>query len=288
MKTLKYFLIVLMSGGLLLSSCEKNQTGPDDSVLALAEDDVSMDLAMDDIFSEVDGVINDLDQNNYEMQSKKSSSAVSATCATITVEQEDSGSFFPRIVTIDYGEGCTVGNRTRKGKIIITVSGPMWLEGSQRIVTLEDYHVNDFMVEGTRTVTHEGRHQGGEYDGKLYFSVILENGKVTTPEGREVTREVEHTRTFVQGEETIWDRRDDIWYIEGSASGINRNGEDYARQITSPLWKEIGCRFITRGTVSIVRGDKPEIILDYGEGTCDPFVNITVDGETKTINLRRW
>ncbi|KPL26029.1 MAG: hypothetical protein AMS23_03530, partial [Bacteroides sp. SM1_62] len=180
--------------------------------------------------------------------------------------------------------------RTRKGKIIITVSGPMWEEGSSRTVELEDFYINDHKVEGTRVVTNEGRHMEGEYEGKRYFSVVLTGGKVYVPDSDIViSKEVNRTRTFVEGEDTRWDTRDDIWHINGTASGVNRKGIPFTREIISPLWKEIGCRFITKGTVLISAEGRPDVILDYGDGTCDPEVTITVgDEESRTINLRRW
>jgi len=252
-----------------------------------AEDDAIADMAYDDVFSEVDAVMNTMDMVGYEVPALKAGLEVFETCKVITVEQPE-GSFWPRVITIDYGDGCTVGKRTRKGKIIITVSGPMWQEGSMRTVTLDNFYVNDHKVDGVRTVTNEGRHLNGDYEGKIYFSVMLDSGKVITPEGQEITKQVNRTRTFVEGEETRWDTRDNIWYIEGIATGINRNGIAFTREITSPLWKEIGCRFITRGTVLVSADGRPDAILDYGEGECDREATVTVGEETRIINLKRW
>jgi len=255
--------------------------------VATAEDDAVLDMAYDDVFSEVDAVMNTMDMVGYEIPVLKSGLEVFETCKVITVEQPD-GAFWPRIVTIDYGEGCTVGKRTRKGKIIITVSGPMWLQGSMRIVTLEDFYVNDHKIEGIRTLTNQGRHTEGEYEGKIYFSVVLDSGKVITADNYTITKQVNQTRTFVEGEDSKWDTRDDIWYIEGMATGVNRNGLAFTREITSPLWKEIGCRFLTRGTVLISAEGRPDAILDYGEGECDPIATVTVGEEVREINLRKW
>ena len=276
------FLVAMIT----MMACEKNKSIETLDVVT-AEDDAIMDMAFDDVFSEVDAVMNTMDMIGYEIPALKSGLEVFETCKIITVDQPE-GSFWPRLITIDYGEGCTVGKRTRKGKIIITVSGPMWQEGSMRTVTFEGFFVNDHKVEGVRTVTNEGRHTEGDYAGKIFFSVILEGGKVTTPDSTVITKEVNRTRTFVEGEESKWDTRDDIWYIEGIATGVNRNGVAFTREITSPLWKEIGCRFITRGTVLISAEGRPDAILDYGEGDCDPIATVTVGEETRTINLKRW
>jgi hypothetical protein len=281
--TLIAVLLVAMTG---MIGCEKNRNVETVDVLT-AEDDAVMDLAFDDVFSEVDAVMNTMDMIGYTVPSLKSGLDVFETCKVITVEQPE-GTFWPRIITIDYGEGCTIGHRTRKGKIIVTVSGPMWEEGSMRVVTFENFYINDHLIEGVRTVTNEGRHQEGEFQGKIYFSVMLENGRVTTPDNIVITRNVNRTRTFVEGEDTKWDTRDDIWYIQGIATGMNRNGVEFTHEIVSPLWKEIGCRFITRGSVQVSAEGRPDAILDYGEGDCDPLVTITVGDETRTINLRRW
>jgi hypothetical protein len=271
------------------TACEKDQNIMNEDVVT-AEDELITEAAFDDVFSEVDGLLNLIDQNNYESSSLKSAMG-SDTCPVISIIRE--GSYWPRTIVVDYGDGCDVSRnefreRIRKGKIIIQVSGPMWEEGSSREVTFEDFSINDFKVEGRRTVTNEGVWEDGEYQGKLYFSVMLEGGQVTTPEGQVITKEVSRTRTFVEGRDTKWDTRDDKWHINGVAFGVNRNGVAYTREITSPLWKEIGCRFITHGTVLIQAEGRPDAILDFGDGTCDPEATITIDGETYKIRLKRW
>ena len=124
-------LAVVLMAMITMVSCEKSKT-VETIDIATAEDDAIMDMAFDDVFSEVDAVMNTMDMVGYELPGLKSGIEEFETCKVITVEQPE-GTFWPRLVTVDYGEGCTTGKRTRKGKIIITVSGPMWMEGSMRI-----------------------------------------------------------------------------------------------------------------------------------------------------------
>jgi hypothetical protein len=277
-------LSVILLAAITMIACEKNKN-VEDIDLMTAEDDAIADLAYDDVFTEVDMVMNIMDAFGYDLPATKSELD---TCPVISIVSHD-GTFWPRKIIVDYGDGCSHGKRTRKGKIIITVSGPMWEVGSSRTVELDDFYVNDHKVEGTRVVTNEGRWTDGEYKGKRYFSIILTGGKVYVPDSDIViSKEVNRTRTFVEGEDTRWDRRDDIWYIDGIATGINRKGIPFTREITNSLWKEIGCRFITKGTVLISAEGRPDVILDYGDGTCDPLATVTVGDETKEINLRKW
>lgn len=258
----------------------------------VAEDALIADAAYDDIFLEVDAVMNLMDEQGYEQPSLKSAPDQEA-CVVITIVSEGDA-FWPRKIIVDYGDGCDVSRyndtreRVRKGKIIIKISGPIWQEGSSREVTFDDFYINEHKVEGRRTVTNEGFWEDGDYQGLRYFSVILDGGTVTTPEGQVISKDVNRTRTFVEGFDTKWDTRDDIWHINGIATGVNRAGIAFSREITSPLWKEIGCRFITRGTVLIEAEGRPDVTLDYGEGDCDPLATITMDGETKEVRLRRW
>ena len=50
----------------------------------------------------------------------------------------------------------------------------------------------------------------------------------------------------------------------------------------------LGCRFITYGTVLIQAEGRPDAVLDFGDGTCDPEATITINGETYKIRLRGW
>ena len=277
-------LSIVLFAAVTMIACEKNKS-VEDIDLMTAEDDAIADMAYDDVFTEVDMVMNIMDAFGYMMPNSKSELD---TCPVISVISP-TNAFWPRKVIVDYGDGCSHGLRTRKGKIIITVSGPMWEKGSSRIVELDKFYVNDHKVEGTRVVINEGRWMEGEYEGKRYFSVILTDGKVYVPDSDIViSKEVNRTRTFVEGEDTRWDRRDDIWYIDGIANGVNRKGIPFSREITNSLWKEIGCRFITKGTVLISAEGRPDVILDYGDGACDFEATVTVGEETRTINLRRW
>ncbi len=278
-------LSVILFAAITMIACEKNKS-VEDIDLMTAEDDAIADMAYDDVFTEVEGIIAIMDAFGYDLSAKKSELD---TCPVISVISPDGG-FWPRKVIVDYGEGCSHTKRIRKGKIISPLADPCGKKDPPGPLNSKDFYVNDHKVEGTRIVTNEGRWMEGEYEGKRYFSVILTDGKVYVPDSDIViSKEVNRTRTFVEGEETRWDIRDDIWYIDGIATGINRKGIPFSREITNSLWKEIGCRFITKGTVLISAEGRPDVILDYGEGDCDQYATVTVgDNEPRQINLRRW
>ncbi|MBM3186540.1 MAG: hypothetical protein FJZ67_09570, partial [Bacteroidetes bacterium] len=89
----------------------------------------------------------EMDENDFLKEEEIASNPCSfdyasllAPCAVVT----ESSNTFPKTVTIDYGTGCVGQNgRTKKGKIIINVSGDMRVAGNTRSLTFENFYIND-------------------------------------------------------------------------------------------------------------------------------------------------
>jgi len=261
-----------------VTSCEKSDNNSLESTTA--EDDAYTSLIFDDIYAEVEDAMAYMEDEIYGGMKK---SAEVVTCKTITVEQPNDSTFWPRTVTVDFGEGCTgLNGVVRSGKIITVVNGRYPQEGYTRTTTLDDFYVNGFKVEGVKTVVNEGANENEN----IFFTVSLSGGKITSPEGVERTKQYERVREWVAGSETPRVRIDDEYLITGSASGQNRKGEAYSNTIIEPLQAALSCRWIKSGTVQIVKGET-EALLDYGEGECDRFATVTIGDESKVITLHR-
>ena len=104
MKTRKLFYTIgiMLSVGLFFTSCEKDNLGSVD--VSVAEDDALTDLIYEDAFFEVEEAMEEMESMIYDGVKK---SASMETCKVITVEQPDDSTFWPRTITVDYGEGCT-------------------------------------------------------------------------------------------------------------------------------------------------------------------------------------
>lgn len=205
-------------------------------------------------------------------------------CVTVTREKPDDADF-PVIITIDYGDGCQswMYDVVKKGKIIITITGRPHMEGSQRIVTFEEFYVNENHIEGVFTFTNLGN---------ASYSCTLEGGKITTPDGGEITRESERVRTRVSGGETD-ERRDDVYEITGNAYGKMLNDVSYRKAITNPLVRSWTCFWITSGTIETILDETTHIVVDFGDGTCDNIATKSVDGSDPeefemNCHIKRW
>ena len=205
-------------------------------------------------------------------------------CVTVTREKPNDGDF-PIVIIIDYGEGCSswMHDVVKSGKIIITITGIMSEEGSQRLVTFEDFKVNGNLIEGEFTFTNLGN---------ASWSRVLVGGKITTEDGSEITRDSERIRTRIQGGDTD-DRSDDVFEITGNASGKTLEGNAYVMNITSPLVRSLDCFWITSGTIEKVINETDVITIDFGHGECDNIATKQIgDGDPEEFEMncrmKRW
>jgi len=208
------------------------------------------------------------------------------TCATVSFEfAEDNTLTNPHgYITIDFGTGCAdARNNIRKGIIKVEFIGRRFMPGSQIITTLIDYSINDISIEGVRTVTNATV----SLETNPKFTITVQGGMVTWPDGSVATREVNHTREWVRTNNPL----NDEWIVTGSAAGSNRDGKTYQMEITKPLVYKRECASNSKGGIA-VEGTKvltvedKVITIDYGSGACDRLITITVNGQSKEIELK--
>jgi hypothetical protein len=279
MKT-KAFSIIGALFLLTVTSCRKDFRDPDLSGLDLADDDAVSEAVYDDVFNSVDNATIILDES-MKSGDNKATILSDDSCPVITVEHPSAG-IWPKIITLDYGTGCTgLFDNTRSGKMIIEVTGPRKEAGSKRTVTFDNYYFNNIKVEGEKVLENTGLNENQNF----VILVKLTDGKLTMPDGATIERTVDHQREWIAGfdSKNIWD---DECLISGVTSGINLKGYEYTRTITTALyWKRV-CKFIVSGVVKIEREGSESVELDYGSGGCDNKAILTFGGVTKEINLR--
>lgn len=278
-------LVALFGGSLLFVSCNKDEKSQLDnsSAIAVAEDDANSDNLFDDVYSEMDETVTDLETEKYAVSSSGLKSIAVEGSKTVTVSTPDTVSF-PKTITIQYVNWTDMAGRIKNGTINIVITGRYRTVGATKTVTFQNYSIDSISIEGTHTVENLGRTDLGY----LQYKVSLVGGKVTFPNGLFITRAFERTRTWVAGEITphfIWD---DAYLIEGSASGINRKGYAYTRTIINPLYIAAACPWIARGTVEIsVNGNIIHVNYGSNDALCDNMATININGEIHEITLPR-
>lgn len=277
MKTTKSLILALMflTGAVFFQSCEK-EAEIDKEVLESAMEEAVATALFDDIFDQAEMGENALFLKSAETETPNA-------CPTLTISPI--GPNFPKTITIDFGSvGCEDehGN-VRKGKIIVIIYGRHFQNGAVKTVSFENFYVNGFKIEGTKTITNMGRKENQN----MYWEIVVDASVITSPEGITFRWESTREREWIGGEGTPFFLGDDEFEITGNTTGVNKFQKEFSVTILTPLNIIRNCRFIRKGSVLVQVEGRPDAVLDYGDGRCDNIATITVNDVTKTIRLGR-
>lgn len=181
-------------------------------------------------------------------------------------------------VTVDFGPSNCMGNdgHERRGVILATFTGGYRDPGTVMTLTTDNYYVDDWKVDGMKTLTNQGQNS----DGNLWFTMEVEDVELTHPDNEYVLQwESSRTREWIGGEDT-WNPWDDEYLIEGTANGVDRLGDTYTINTTSPLEVQVGCPWIKSGSLDLDPESLDIFHVDYGNGNCDGNFTVTYNGQT--------
>ena len=252
--------IIIPIIALFFISCEDDLTKTVDSATAIEA--LTEYATINKVFQDVgnnsgDGVLSAENTTTGKMSGAKNNGPI------ITIAPFDLTTF-PKEITIDYGTGilCEDGI-TRKG--IVTIVSTNWygVEGSEHTTTFTNFYHNDYKVEGT----HFTKNLGKNSEGFLEYSVIIENGKITTKEGKTITFKENTTRTWVAGFNTPLNIWDDEYKLDGTQSGISSKGVEYSLTIEESLHFVLLPRSIKSGILDIDVANLKDIKINYTTST---------------------
>jgi hypothetical protein len=273
LKTLALF----VAASIITWSCnkEKEEAENTDEITQSGEDHALMEGEFSSIHDNIDNQA--MDQPGFG----KANTSILPACAKVYTNTSSN----PKVLEITYGDStgpclCPDGNY-RKGKVRAEFTGAYRTQGSQVVVTLTDYYVNDIKYTGTRTITNLGNASG-----HFQYSVVVTGASAVTPTGT-VTWGSNGLVDRIEGDATLtpWD---DVYLITGSSSGVNRRGKNFTVTITKALKKQIGCHWMKTGKVNISTTAKSlELNFDpFNNEACDRIARITYKNTTRNIVLR--
>lgn len=185
------------------------------------------------------------------------------------------------VITVDFGtEGCKdTRENVRKGKLIFTYNGRRFTPGATVVTTTENYYINGVKLEGTRTLTNVS----SSTTESPKFNVVVANGKATFENGEVATRESNITYQWVKATNPV----DNKLIIDQSStsSGVTRGGRKYEMSLLKALEYKRFCGIAVSGIKRFVIDGAKEITIDYGDGTCDKSMTVTVNGVTRNITV---
>jgi len=300
-RTFNLWLLILGVITLTFWSCKKQDQPTDNQDSTSVSDNAQADETFTDVFTSVNAAASE--QPNL-FSSNDTERANAATAAGTTISTLDLGGVnphtstpcasvsvtltnntWPKIVTFDFGTGCTNNGVTRSGKIIAAFSGPMTTTNSSLTITFNNYTVNGTIVGGTKVVTNNGPNQTTR---NYVFTHVVSNATlVNAATGLNLSWNSTKKFEWTEGMGTST-RLDDVFSITGSASGTNSKGNAFTILITKPFIRQLACRFIVSGTVQTTESTRKFTrVLDYGDEKCDALATITINGVSKPITLRK-
>ena len=275
--TLRSFaLACLASAALLTTGCNRNNDVTPTEDITTAEDrtDDNSETAMSSEAAQLAGPTDPQTQGSPNVISDNDFRARFGSCATRSYD------FATKTLTIDFGTtNCLCADvRYRRGKILVRFTTDVNRRTAGAVVTRENYFVNDNQHTATRTFTDIGN--GSFTVDVTNASIIRANNGGT----HSWTANWTFTRTAGFGTPQV---ADDVYSVTGSATGTNRKNVGYTTTIQNPLIKRADCpKYFVQGTIVIINTNSKTMTLDYGTGTCDNVATVTVNGHTRTIQLR--
>ncbi len=198
------------------------------------------------------------------------------TCGSVTVTPPDL--VFPKVVTVDFGSGCTdADGKFKAGKVILTV-GAFWESGAQIIVAYDNYEEDGVKVEGQFVFTNQSTATAA------ILRIDAQNIKLTDPNGYTFAFSGNQTYTQIDGHPTWWDWHDDIYEVTGSIFTTLTNGETVNWLIQTPLEKANACYYVSKGT-GILDINGLEVLVNYGNGNCDNKGTLTINGQVYPFTM---
>lgn len=270
-------LILSATLAVLVLSCSK-----DDSNNATSNDlsDAKVNSKIDLVTEDVSKIVDEQFALQANPSAGRNSQEVSALPSCVTVDIQLTANSWTRTLTFN---NCELPNGNVLDGTII-VSGSLNFDAPSQTISYSfvDFHHNDILVEGNRTVVRSIQSTTAQVAPHPVANMSIDM-HVTFPNGNEYHRVGNRLREMIEGFGTpmIW--ADNVFTISGNWTTTFPAGTRTST-ITTPLRAEANCPHIVSGVITTVR-DNNTATLDYGNGDCDNQATLTVNGNSTTITL---
>ena len=255
MKKTAFLLLGICISTLFYVSCSNNDSVVNETDTTAVRASIAIDAT-----NEMD-VNTALYVTNSNPTAKQSETPVTGICAAVTV----SGTTYPKVFTVDYGSaGCTDNQLIRKGKLKITLSGPIITTGSKLTIERIDYSINGIKLEGTIEYTNTTT-----VPTVPQWTRKVTNGKFTDVQGRVYTNSGTHTVKQTAGVDTPYVLEDNVYEMtEGTHTVTTDKGATLTLTVQEALIKKYSCVYVSKGKLKI-QGGFLNGVIDYGNNDCD-------------------
>lgn len=294
MKKLLFLFVSLLTLSIL--SCQDDSISVNEQSAELEKsaiiDEALQSAVLDDLLQEID---------TYSLIGEGLKSGEIGDCPAISIDKPNEAPYWPRTITLDFGEGCEKNGKVKSGKMIIVKSASWIQAGSTRKVSFENFVVDGISIDGEKEIENITAEQGN-----LTFKIEAEIEMSWTKNDTlniSVHREISKTQEWLFG---FRDKEKTGQIIINGTSELTRTVNGVKKEIEktyNDILVVLGCRFpqsgVTDFNVKTYEGAKFEFSLDYGtegsasekcQANCDCIATLAVvDGDLEDIDLsERW
>lgn len=282
----KLFAALTLVAALIFVSCEKEDENLNTNLnnTELSTDVIDEESYATELFDEVLEIGDEalaMSESTLKSTDNRMYSRLSE-CVTVTKTITDS----IRTTVIDFGEENCLCNdgRERRGKIIMTHEGRFW-DGLVYIdFAFENFFVDDNQIVGEKSVV-----QTINDDGNRESSININGSLIFADNAGTIAITAERVRTIIEGSDTRT-KRDDIVALTGESTCNIFDTLEVSSVINEDLIRknEPGCfMYFVSGVREINKTGESTLTINYGDGTCDNLADVTQNGVTTTIELKR-
>lgn len=266
--------ILGMGLGLFLLSCESEQADQDwllsDGVIDTEVLALKTEAAADEVEAGVMAHGHKKGLGNMDWRR-----LMQMDCVTVSTSGDD----FPKEITLVFDGECeNPRGESRSGTIVITMSDSLIHAGAVYTVEYIDVYFGSKQVELSKRMENKGQNADGHWviERSLSQTITDESGYIST-------RSHQGSREWISGFGNEV-KEDNIFLETGTGSVVTPDGKEFTREIIYPLLHDGSCAYLKSGVVEMTGPDR-SVIIDYGDGECDQWATVTINGEEKEVDL---
>lgn len=270
---LKLNLIALLTIFLFVS-CETTNEIIEEQSAAISAEDLAAVEEVDMVLEETTNTAEQafVEEESGSLFTRGASSSFFPECLTKTVVTTD----LTKTVTLDFGEGCQVRNHFMAGILILSYEKNPDLHTRTIAIEFDNYRIDHKLIQGIHSIVRTRENDNGNPQATATFDV-----NITWDNGDTASRVGEKVREWIEGVGTgVWS--DNVYLITGHWTTVRRNGDEISGEVTTPLRRELACRFLVSGVIDLTKNNRSGS-LNFGDGSCDNEAILTLDNGTEIV-----
>jgi hypothetical protein len=266
---------------LFIVSCGRNQD--EDVELDIDTEVALVEVQVDKTIASIDDIADQAELGTSITKKTTSENDILTICATVTKDTLIGSTRDTINIKVDFGTVPCEGDdgSFRQGEILITsiVDKNSSFRYARKIETT-NYIVDGNIISIVRKLDYNGTDTQNNHKWTLSM-----DGRIDYTDGRYIERSVDQIRTWIAGITTPTNWTDDEYTIQGNSTGKRIDGKNITTTILNTLKLRTSCAYIVSGKIKIETVGRPNLDIDYGDGTCNNKATASSQGQTWIITL---